>query len=92
MPQIDENNHAKPRRSTSETISLLVAIYLLVLTTALVGGAAVLWARSARLPKNSMEPTVCWRIQEAGGRVFKLNACSGETVEIVPERRSPTGA
>jgi hypothetical protein len=74
----------------SETIGLLIAIYLLVLTTVLVGGAGVLWVRSSKPSKA--EASACWRIQEAAGRVFKLNACTGETIEIVPQRPANTGA
>ena len=80
-----------PPRSATDTTQLLIAIYLLVLTTALVVGAGVLWARAAR-PAKGAEAPVCWRIQEAAGRVFKLNACTGETIEIIQERPAHTGA
>ncbi|HEY4068875.1 MAG TPA: hypothetical protein VGM74_18365 [Burkholderiaceae bacterium] len=81
----------KVPKSAYETIALLIAIYLLALTTALAVGAGVLWVRSSKAPTGA-PASGCWRIQEAAGRVFKLNACTGETVEIIQERPAHTGA
>jgi hypothetical protein len=80
----------KPYRSTNQLIGWLAALYLLVVTTAVVVGAGVMMVRASRAPRTA-EATVCWKIQEAAGRVFKLNACTGEMVEVLQEK-GRTGA
>ena len=43
------------------------------------------------LINNTESPTAqCWHLQDVDGRVFKINACTGKTVELKPERKSAT--
>jgi hypothetical protein len=69
-----------------ELVGLQLGIYLFTLTPIVLLFAAfaiVKWVNSPKAPEIQ-----CWKIQSVENRVFKLNTCTGESVELPPQERS----
>ena len=69
-----------------DMIGLQVGVYLFILTPMLIIGGAVALMKTFQDKKPQEKP--CWQIQQIDGRIYKLNACTGETIEIAS---NPTG-
>ena len=70
-------------KDMKEMVGFQIGMWLFVLTPMLlVGGATML----LKLFKEPKPPEVaCWQIQKLDNRLFKLNACTGETIELRAE-------
>ena len=71
-----------------EMVGLQLGIYLFAFTPLVLvfsAFAIVKWVRSPKVPEVQ-----CWQIQSVEDRVFKLNTCTGDSVEL-PQQATPTG-
>ena len=69
-----------------ELVGFQLGIYLFILTpmVLLFGAYAIIkWVNSPKPPALQ-----CWQIQSVEGRVFKLNTCTGDAVEL-PAPQAP---
>lgn len=70
-------------KDMKEMVGFQIGLWLFVLTPMLViGGAGML----LKMFTERKPPEVaCWQIQKLDNRVFKLNSCTGETIELKDE-------
>lgn len=67
-----------------ELIGMMAGIYLFIFIPIIFFGG---FKAVQKLLEKPEAPVVqCWQIQKVDGRLFKLNSCTGEAVEIAPEK------
>jgi len=67
-------------KNMREIIGVHVGIYLFILTPIVLLFGVFALIKLFQEPKVPEVP--CWQIQKVENRVFKLNSCTGETVEL----------
>lgn len=63
-----------------EFIGFMAGMYILISLPMLILGGVKLVQKNIDKPESSN--TQCWQIQKVDNRLFKLNSCTGETIEI----------
>lgn len=71
-----------------EMVGFQVGIWLFVLTPMILLGGAMALLKAFKEPPKQEVP--CWQIQTVEGRVFKINSCTGETIELPAAPKVPT--
>lgn len=70
-----------------ELIGFMAGMYLLVSLPLLIFGGVRFAQKYFDRPA---EPSIqCWQLQKFGERLFKLNSCTGETIEIPQQNSKP---
>lgn len=68
-----------------EMIGVVIGLWLFVLMPFVLVASVKFITDAMKAPKSPDKP--CWQLQQVGDRIFKLNACTGETVEVKPETK-----
>lgn len=63
-----------------EMVGLQIGLCLFVITPMILLGGAMVLLKAFKEPPIQDVP--CWQVQAIEGRVFKINSCTGETVEL----------
>jgi hypothetical protein len=73
-----------------ELLGLFLGIWLLILLPMILLFSFFALIKVLQEPKRAETP--CWQIQKVDNRVYKLNACTGEAVELSEPAAKPPAA
>jgi hypothetical protein len=70
-------------KDTREMIGEYAGIYIFIFTPMIMIGGLVFIMNI--LTSEDLPEVPCWEIQKVEDRIFKINTCTGESVEIPPQ-------